>query len=297
MRTRYDQFAKQMTRAALGPGGTVHTDEEVSPDVGRIDVWFTPHDREATRALATLGMLGRIGRAACTLEAFHQTPDPLEVMDCISKHHSFRRLLARRDPHLPLPLQWIVSAGCPVGALAGLACAPCSAWGPGVHDAPPLLHTRVVVVSELPRTRDTLMLRLMGAGRVLADAVADLRDLGEDALESALALPILLRLNIDAEVRAMEVSPEDKEFLMITQDIVDEYIQKQRTEGRTEGREEGFASAVIRVYTRRFGAPPADVAARITECHDTAKLEGWLDLAATGSVEDLPSAVRSVVAS
>ncbi len=43
MRSRFDQFAKQMIREGFAPGGAVETDAEVSPDARRIDVWFTPN--------------------------------------------------------------------------------------------------------------------------------------------------------------------------------------------------------------------------------------------------------------
>ncbi len=99
MRSRFDQFAKQMARQGLAPAGAVETDAEVSPDARRIDVWFTPDPHLLPEALAHLGMLGRLALAACTLEPFHQTPDGAEVMGCVCKHHLFREALARRAPH------------------------------------------------------------------------------------------------------------------------------------------------------------------------------------------------------
>ena len=120
MWTRFDQFAKRMTRAGFGPGGPVHTDQEVSPDARRIDVWFTPVAPAVEELLRPLGLLGRMGFTACTLEAFHRTPGGVEVMDCVCKHHLFRGQLVRREPRTPLPVQWIVSSGRPESALSGL---------------------------------------------------------------------------------------------------------------------------------------------------------------------------------
>lgn len=305
MRTRFDQFAKQMTRAALGRGGTVQTDQEVSPDAGHIDVWFTPARGGAVEALSVLGMLGRIGYSACTLEPFHRTPDSLEVMDCVCKHHYFRKLLARGDASVALPLQWLVSAGRPVAALLGLQFEPCTEWGPGVYDTSELLRTRLVVVAELPETRDTLLLRLMGAGKVLARAVRELKLLDEGALERALALPILLRLRLDIPAEPMKRTQDDEEFAMSTQDIVETFIQQHRDEGlragRDEGlragRDEGFGEALLELYTDRFGAPPADVTAKVAQTHDRAALRAWLRVAACGSAEEVLAAIRSHAAS
>jgi hypothetical protein len=46
-----------------------------------------------------------------------------------------------------------------------------------------------VVVKELPVTRDTLLLRLLGAGSVLKHAIAELQALPAEAPERRLALP------------------------------------------------------------------------------------------------------------
>lgn len=39
MRTRYDQFGKQMVRAAFEVRGSLETDAEVPADPRRIDLW------------------------------------------------------------------------------------------------------------------------------------------------------------------------------------------------------------------------------------------------------------------
>jgi hypothetical protein len=43
-----------------------------------------------------------------------------------------------------------------------------------------LHYTRLVVVSELPVTRDTLLVRLLGAGSTLKHAIAELQALPAD---------------------------------------------------------------------------------------------------------------------
>ena len=42
MRTRFDQFGKQMVRDALEDRCSVETDAEVPADTRRIDLWVTP---------------------------------------------------------------------------------------------------------------------------------------------------------------------------------------------------------------------------------------------------------------
>ena len=291
MRARFDQFAKQMTRAALQRGGSVHTDQEVSPDAGHVDVWFTPANPRAPDSLSELGLLGRIARTACTFEPFHRTPDGTDITACVAKHHYFRALLDRRNE--PLPLQWIVSSGRPQTALAGLRFEPTQEWGAGIYEAPPLLATHLIVVAELPETRDTLLLRLMGAGPVLARAIADLKRLQPTEPEPTLALPVLLRLRLEIPADPMNRSQEDEEFAVTTQDIVDTYLEQTRQQGR----ERGLAEAVLRLYEKRFGAPPPEIVAIIQSTHDPDQLLAWMDVVDEGSVEEVRSALRGHAAS
>jgi len=62
----------------------------------------------------------------------------------------------------------------------------------GVYQAPSVLHTGLVVLSQLPETPSTLILRLMGTGRTLQRALAELERLPEDARERHVAVPALL---------------------------------------------------------------------------------------------------------
>lgn len=366
MRNRFDQFAKQMAGKVLATEGTVRTDEEVSPDAGHIDIWFTPRhagrsnqnkgenkgEAQGGRALASLGMLGRMARVPFTMEPFHRTPDGREVMAAVSKHHYFRHRLAghrstapaergspammvqgqfsRSEPPLAtaaprrrgterargdhpkvLPVQWIVSSGRPASALRGLRFrrGAVRRWGPGVYDGPPLTHTRLIVVAELAATRDTLLLRLLGAGRCLSRALKEVDALPEDAPERALTYPLLLKLRVEIPKDPAERTESDEEFIMATQDILDAYIEKLkqegREEGRAEGREEGRAEGrnegsclahrkdLIDVYTTRFGAPPASVAAIIAQTNDPNLLGSWLKLVAGASAKEAAAAIRA----
>lgn len=290
MRNRFDQFAKLVTREALAPGGAVETDAEVSPDAKRIDIWFTPDP-----ALAPLGILGRIARAACTVEPFHRAPDGRELMDCICKHHLFRCMLAERASRPQLPTQWILSSGRPSSALSGLCFRRSRQWGAGVYHGPPLTHTNLIVIRELPVHRDTLLVRLMGAGRTLRRAIAEIRALPEDALERILALPVLLRLRLEVPVNPVRRTKEDEEFLMSTQDVVEKYLANVRSEGRREaldeGRREALVESLLAIYRARFRHAPRAVITSIQGMRDLTVLRQWRDIIVTGSAEEIAAAL------
>ncbi len=191
----------------------------------------------------------------------------------------------------------------PTSALRGLRFQRKAArrWGPGIYDGPPLTHTRLIVVAELPATRGTLLLRLLGSGSVLARALKELDELPADALERALTYPLLLRLRIEIPKDPAERTESDEEFIMATQDILDAYIEKLKQEGRDEGRAEGrdegrclaHRKDLIDVYTTRFGAPPASVAAIIAQTNDPNLLGSWLKLVAGASAKEAAAAIRA----
>jgi hypothetical protein len=148
-------------------------------------------------------------------------------------------------------------------------------WPSGIYEGPPLLWTRLVVVSELPVRRDTLLLRLLGADRVLEKAITELKALEADAPERTLALPILLRLRLDVPTDPANQTSDDREFLMHTQDIVETW--------RQEAVQEGQAEAVLTVLRVRGIDVPDALRERILAQKDLAQLKRWLEKAAVAS--------------
>jgi len=312
MRTRFDQFGKQMVRTALETRGPVETDAEVPADTRRIDLWFMP-DPVRFSGSADLGLLGRIAGGPSTLEFFHNTPGGDELAACLIKHGEFRHFLALRRTPPPVPTQWVISSGRPDGGIDGLWLRPIAAWPPGIYEGPPPLWTRLVVVSELPVARETLLVRLLGAGLVLKRAIAELKDLPPEAPERTLALPILLRLRLTVPSEPEKQTSDDQEFLMDTQDIVETWrreavqegvekglqqgLERGLERGLEQGVKQGVAHSLVEVYEARFGAMPKALRAVVEATDDERTLVAWLRLAGTRSADEIAAAIRSFRAS
>ena len=306
-RTVFDQAGKQVSRAMLESDGALESDAESSVETQRIDVWFTP-DPGRPGSRRQFGLFGRLTDSACALEFFHCTPDGPELATTVIKHGNFRRFLSLRKPPPPPPVQWVISSGRPNEGIHGLCFHPARDWPPGIYQGPSLLWTRLLVVNELPVTRDTLLLRLLGAGRVLRQAIQELQDLPDDAPERLLVYPVLVRLRLAIPPDPIQQTTDQKEFLMTTQDIVETWRQKAIEEGEKRGlekgeklglekgvkqeREEGRARALIELCELRFGAMPDDLRAVIQATRDEATLRGWFRLAATRSSDELIAAIR-----
>jgi hypothetical protein len=119
-----------------------------------------------------------------------------------------------------------------------------------------LLWTRLVVVSELPVVRDTLLLRLLGAGQVLQQAIAELKALRAEDPARSLALPLLVGLRLEIPTDPAQRTDDDQEFFMQTQDIVEAW--------RQEAIQQGERAVLLRQLRQRFGgAVDAHVEQRI----------------------------------
>jgi hypothetical protein len=284
MRTRFDRFDKDLVRAALEGSCSVETDAEVAVDTRRIDLWFTPHEAGASLP-DHLGLLGRITAGPGTLEFFHNTPSGDELAACLSKHGDFRHVLSRRKTLPPLPIQWVISSGRPDAGIYGLGFRPTTGWPSGVYESPPLQWTRLVVVNELPVGRDTLLVRLLGAGSVLKRAIAELQVLPADAPERMLALPILVRSRLDVPTDPATQTSDDQEFLMSTQDIVEIWRQEAIQEGVRQGLEKGVKQGLeqgerkllLRLLRRRFGAQVDGATEQRIRVASAEQIEVWAE--------------------
>lgn len=138
-----------------------------------------------------------------------------------------------------------------------------------------------------PRDRSTILVRVMAAGNVLADAIADLAALPADAIERAVAEDILVHLQ-QRLARKPSRTPEEEEFIVTMQSSWEKARQMGRDEGRKEGRAEARASDVLTVLRVRGIAVPDAARERILAEKDAARLERWHERAIlAASIEDV----------
>src|SRR5262245_37185417 len=170
-----------------------------------------------------MGTLGELSAEPSLFEPFRNTPTLREIRRCVCKQHTWHNELERRaraasdgalsdanadaPPRLavPFPALVVIGPGRPETVLDAYGCTVSS---PGIYHAVWGLAMRVVVLAELPRTRGTLLLRLLGAGRLLREALTDLAALPDDAWEKSIATPLLVHFRLGIEDAATNEEDE-----------------------------------------------------------------------------------------
>ena len=168
----------------------------------------------------------------------------------------------------------------PNKALAELEARPdIDEWPEGFYRTAEALWLHVVVVRELPRTPETLLLRLMGRGRVLKGAMEELRRYVSDEVAE---------LIIDALKRWQVVRSEQQEVDVSYQEVV-EYSRKLLAEHEERIRQEASQEARLGVLKslceRRLGRPLLDdevvgLRARLAETGDVGAMDAALERSA-----------------
>lgn len=290
------QLAKKIVGRALPSLGALRVEHEIPlVDAQAGDVYFEP-DPGKERERAALGWLDPLTREPCLLEMIQRTPGPVVVRDNVRKQltldHS-RALDAKAQSRLRPPLLrlWMLSAGAPRTVLRGYGFTRARDWPRGVWVRSELDAVGVVVLSALPRRRDTLLLRLMGRGRVQREAIADLMDLPEDAKEREIAYEPLVALRMKV---AQDPDPnhEERAFLMATADLFDDLVAREQAKGRAQGRAEAHVASLVSIYERRLGTMPERLRKTVAKRVNAETIADWSILFATASAEEIAAALR-----
>jgi hypothetical protein len=288
MHNPFDQLAKRVGKKALAASGRTVVEHEIFRDAQRVDIRHEP-DPARTRERALLGLLGRLAAVLCLIEVYGHTLQGEELRACLIKHfmHWQEQACTRRArnkkrrakglPPEPLvaPMLWIVTASASARMLCELKVEPAPDWHQGVYFfCHSVLRVGIVVASKLPRDRSTLLVRIMAAGPLLSDAIADLRALPGNAHERAVAQRIMLGLQ-----RAIGKKPRrtrrEKEFVMSMQDSWEQARKLGLRQGKTAGKAEARAEDVLTVLRVRGIAVPKAARERILAEKNTARLQRW----------------------
>jgi hypothetical protein len=296
MHNPFDHLAKKVGKEALDPSGLTVVQYEISRDAQHADLRHDP-DPKRRAERAKLGLLGRIAAVLCLIDVFGHALGGAELRACVSKHFAHwdecvnktravnkrRKVKGLRPVPLVEPRLWIIAAAASTPMLRKVGAKTVNGWPPGVcFVGDDVFGVGIVVADELPRDRSTVLVRIMAAGPVLADAIADLAALPADAHERSVAEDVLLHLQHRLGKKPSR-TPEEEEFIVKIEGNWKHARKLGRAEGRDEGRAEGEAVAkagAVLTALRVRGIPvPGATRERILAQKDPVRLERWLERA------------------
>jgi Domain of unknown function (DUF4351) len=295
----HDQFAKDFLESLLSPLGQVQTSLKISGEVREVDVYFIP-DPKLT-PIQELGILAECAKNTIIFEPYRNSVKVPQIRACMSKLYDLHSYLLREakrqsQPELGddvLPNLWILTPTLSTPILEGLgAKLEIDKWGEGVYLLSPTLKTGIIVIHQLPKTPSTLWVRLLGKGKVQAQAIQEVAALPEEHPYRNNALDLLGNLKVILEARET-IEPEEQELIMQLSPLYLEKLQAAEQIGEQRGEINGRQDFVLRLLKNRLGVVSADLLAKVMELsleqlenlYDAAldfskvsDLTAWLDL-------------------
>lgn len=265
MRARLAELGKNILRDALVAFGAV---ESGASDGPAESLWFAADPARLgieARGKGDPGLLETVTASSCLIELCAAAADAATFHAGVARRYRWHRVLEQRSGRAePLPLLWLIHAERPEALLKSFGFALVTD-GPQKHykTAASGWQIRLAVIGDLPRVRDTLLLRLLGPAAMRRQAARELVVLPQDAWEAQIALPWLARLIFEVPAQATDLPPEERDFIMETREWFEQLQKQLRDEGVAQGlsrgREEGFArgrlQAVSRLLEKRLRRP------------------------------------------
>ncbi|MEM6754232.1 MAG: DUF4351 domain-containing protein [Cyanobacteria bacterium P01_C01_bin.38] len=285
----HDEFAKDYLEELLKNYGTVEPDKKVSGEKKEIDILFTPSAQQ-TYDLELLGILGRFAEYPAILEPFRNAAPADEICDCIIKvlevKAKMRREAKANDTKLQedkIPKLWVLTPTASQTILSGFNVNQKEGFPPGIYFLGDNLRSAIVAIHQLPKTIETLWLRLLGKGRVQEQAIEELQQLppSNPFQQATLKLVYNLRENLRANQNLEE---EDRELIVRLKPLYEQ--------DRERAIQEGEQRVIIRQLNRRVGEIDSSLIERINglsieqlealgeallDFNSVADLEAWLN--------------------
>ncbi|BDA72969.1 unknown protein [Rivularia sp. IAM M-261] len=251
----YDEFSKSYLKELLQPLGKVETSCKVPAEIREIDVYFAPSS-QPPQGTMQIGLLGRLALQPALIEPFRNAATRSEIRSCMGKLFTLFADMERQSKtrilESGLPRLWILTPTASKAILGGLnANSDEDNWGRGVYFLGDTLKSVVIVIHQLPRTPDTLWLRILGRGRVREQAVRELEALPESNALRKKAIELLLSLKTTLEVR--EDLKKDKDERKLIMQLSPLYEQK-LADVRQEGVQVERRATIENLLKVRFGA-------------------------------------------
>jgi hypothetical protein len=213
-----------LTHALKGVSTSLLPEHGADSNGERVALFCVP-DPGRLEAIVPLGLVRKfVAQGPAAFEFFQEGPSVEDLLTSLCKGLSLRQ--PRRWPARPdEPWLWLICGARPRRTFSALAFEPERGWPRGVYAGPAGLRTRIVVTNELPRTVETLLLRLLGSGAPWRGALSELGELGSSHPVGALMIPLIVRLHLEWRDRAEPGDREVERYLADTRALSDAFAE------------------------------------------------------------------------
>ena len=250
----HDQFAKKYLTELLNSFGEVQTSLDIAPEVRQADLLFI-RDPNIPAPTTNMTLVEKLAAQSALFEPFRNPVAPEEIRSCLGKlfdvHAKMIRDAKRENRKISeaeLPILWII---CPT--FSDSLIKSCGAvtdeenYPKGVYLLPDVLKARIIAVHKLPKTPETLWLRILGRGKVQQQAIQELKSLSEDNGIRDNALELVYEMLSFLEAREkQELDREDKELIMQLSTIYLEKLENATAQGIEQGIQQGLEQGIQR---------------------------------------------------
>jgi Domain of unknown function (DUF4351) len=276
----YKQFVRDLVGTVLtGAGVDVEMDVEVPHPTEVVTHVFGPRRRlprlppdDCMERIATMvpGMMECHGDVV-------RVDDIEASIDKRDRLYQQRLRRARGQNRPELPHLWIMTLCRPRKVMREYEAEPMAGWPPGFWTLRREQRLYLVALPALPRTPETLTLRLIPSGATREQALREYAVLPPDSPRARALGPL-----IEAADRAAEPQKPAKGSALEQVHAMYERLERKVID---RGRQEGEVELLLRLLARRFGTVPEAVTARVTRAR-IEDIQRWFDRAVDAATLD-----------
>ncbi len=246
----HDQFAKNLLESLLTNFGRVQTALTINSEVREIDVYFTPNSNNLPHR--ELGLLAKCIRHSAVFEPFRNPVTNHQIRSCMAKLYDLHGDLLRQNKRQEeikldetnLPRLWILTPTLAIPTLESFgATIDLEEWGEGVYLFSSAQKTGIIVLHQLPKTSETLWLRLLGKGKVQTEAIAEVAAMSADNVYRGNALELFGNLLVVLE-KKKKIEAEERNLIMQLSPLYLEKIQAAEARGTQQGIQQGMQQGI-----------------------------------------------------
>jgi len=248
----HDQFAKKYLTELLNSFGQVQTSVDIAPELKQADLLFVRDPNTPTKT-TNITLVEKLAAQSALFEPFRNPVTEDEILSCLSKLIDLKAKMkrdAKREKRKisakELPILWIISPTVSQSLLESCdAVEEPENYPKGVYVLPNILKTRIIAVHKLPKTPETLWLRILGRGKVQQQAIQELKSLSSDngIRDNALELVYEMLSLLEAREK-QELNREDKELVMQLSTIYLERLENATAQGIEQGIQQGIEQGI-----------------------------------------------------